>query len=91
MIFYGSKMDVVRFATEVQQSLEKDLPLTTITRVGKSEVYSVSIVTDGLSEDTVENLAQTCSLRATVTSSPTTLGDLEKTVRHGLSLAGKRK
>lgn len=71
MIFYGSKMDVVRFATEVQLTLEKDLPLTTITRVGRSGDYSVSIATDGLSVVTVVNLARTYFLRDTDTSHPT--------------------
>lgn len=73
MIFYGSKWDVVRFAVEMQRSFEKDLPSITITRVEKSEVYSVYIVIDGLLEDTVEKLAQTYSLRDTNTSQPNTV------------------
>lgn len=83
MIFYGSKMDVARFATEAQISLEKDLPLTTITRVGKSGVYSVCIVTDGLSVDTVKTLARTCSLQDINISTMSTVA--------GLSLAGRKR
>jgi hypothetical protein len=67
MIFYGSKMDVVRFATALQL-LSKDVwPSITITHLYKSEVYSVSIATDTLSVDTVEKEAQNYSLRPTAT------------------------
>lgn len=76
MIFYGSKMDVVRFVLELQKHFENGSPSITITRVEKSAVYSVSIVTDGLSEDTVKNLAQSYSLQDTNTSQPNTAAGL---------------
>ena len=68
MIYYGAKMDVVRFATALQAFSENAWQSTTITRVGKSEVYCVSTAIDGLSDGIVEKQAQTCSLRPTVTS-----------------------
>lgn len=65
MIFYGAKMDVARFATALQLRFGKDSQLTTITRVGKSAVYSVSIVTDMSSPATVRIMAQDYSLQPT--------------------------
>jgi hypothetical protein len=67
MNFYGAKMDVARFATALQLRFGKDSQLTTITRVGKSEVYSVLIVTDTLSDATVKAMASTYSLVLTLT------------------------
>ena len=66
MIFYGAKMDVVRFATDLQLRFGKDLQLTTITRVGKSEVYSVSTATDTSWAATVKGIASTYSLQPTL-------------------------
>jgi hypothetical protein len=66
MIFYGAKMDVARFATALQLRFGKDSQLTTITRVGKSEVYSVLIVIDMLSAATVKATASTYSLQPTL-------------------------
>jgi hypothetical protein len=65
MIYYGLKMDVVRFATALQLHFGKDLQLTTITVLGSSEVCCVSIVTDTLSEDIVKKEAQNFSLQLT--------------------------
>lgn len=65
MIFFGLKMDVVRFASELQLLSESVWQSTTITRVGKSAVCSVSIATDTLSVSTVEDLATACSLQLT--------------------------
>lgn len=72
MIYYGNKMDVVRFATELQLLSNEAWQSTTITRVDTSGAYSVSIATDMLSADTVEKLAQTYSLRPTVICLPST-------------------
>lgn len=72
MTFYGSKMAVVRCAIDLQVNSGGDSRSITITRVGLSEVFSVSFVTDGLSDDTVKKLGQTYSLRATHTSQPNT-------------------
>jgi hypothetical protein len=68
MNFYGAKMDVARFATALQLRFGKDSQLTTITRLGKSEVYSVSTVIDTLSDATVKAMASTYSLQLTVIS-----------------------
>lgn len=68
MIFYGSKMGVVGFATALQKLSENAWQSTTITRVGKSEVYSVSTAIDGLSDVIVEEQAMLFSLRPTNTS-----------------------
>lgn len=65
MIYYGLKMDVARFATALQLHFGKDLQLTTITRVGSSEVCSVSIVTDTSSAVIVGKEAATYSLQPT--------------------------
>lgn len=67
MIYYGLKMDVARFATALQLHFGKDLQLTTITRVGSSEVCSVSIVTDTSSVGIVEKEAVNFCLRPTNT------------------------
>lgn len=72
MLYYGLKMDVVRFATALQLHFGKDLQLTTITRTGRSEVCSVSIVIDTLSVAIVEKEAVSCSLRLTNIWSKTT-------------------
>jgi len=65
MIYYGLKMDVVRFAAVLQLHFGKDLQLTTITALGSSEVCCVSIATDTLSEDIVKKEAQNFSLQPT--------------------------
>lgn len=78
MIYYGSKMDVVRFATALQL-LSKDVwPSITITKVGSFGDCSVSIVTDLLSDDIVEKEAQTYCLRRTNTSQPITRAGLSR-------------
>jgi hypothetical protein len=74
MIYYGLKMDVVRFATALQLHFGKDLQLTTITSLGSSGVFSVSIVTDTLSESIVVKEAQNYSLQLTNIWSGSTLG-----------------
>jgi hypothetical protein len=74
MIYYGLKMDVVRFATALQLHFGKDLQLTTITSLGSSEVYCVSIVTDTLSEDIVKKEAVNFSLQLTNIWSGSTTG-----------------
>lgn len=68
MIYYGAKMAVAQFATALQVRFGKDSQLTTITRVGKSGDYSVSIVTGMSSDATVKELAKTYSLQRTPTS-----------------------
>jgi hypothetical protein len=65
MIFYGDKMGVVQFATRLQVLSKDGLPSITITRVAKSEVYSVSIATGTLSVDIVETEAANYSLQPT--------------------------
>lgn len=65
MNFYGAKMDVARFATALQLRFGKDSQLTTITHLGRSEVYCVSIVIDTLSDATVKAMASTYSLEPT--------------------------
>lgn len=65
MKFYGLKMDVVQFATALQLHSASVWPSITTTRVGKSEVYCVSIVTDILSDDIVKKEAQIYSLQPT--------------------------
>lgn len=77
MLYFGNKMDVVGFATALQLRFGKDSQLTTITRVGKSEDYSVSVVTNSSSEDIVKELAATYFLRPTLT--------LPVNIRAGLS------
>lgn len=72
MKFYGPKMDVVQFATALQLLSESAWQSTMITRVGQSEVYSVSIATGTLSDDIVKKEAQNYSLQLTDTSSGTT-------------------
>lgn len=72
MKFYGPKMDVVQFATALQLHSPDVWQSTTITRVGSSEVYSVSIATGILSEDIVKKEAQIYSLRLTNTSPAST-------------------
>lgn len=76
MIYYGNKMDVVAFATALQLLSESAWQSTTITRVAKSGVYSVSIATGTLSEDTVKTTAQNYSLQLTNTSPRNTRGGL---------------
>lgn len=71
MIFYGNKMDVVRFATALQLLSPDAWLSTTITRVGRSGVYSVSTAIDGLSAGTAVKLARDYSLQDTNTSHPT--------------------
>jgi hypothetical protein len=63
MTFYGNKMDVVRFATDLQLRFGKDSELTTITRAGTSGGYYVSTVIDTSSDAIVKKMAQACSLR----------------------------
>lgn len=65
MDYYGLKMDVVQFATELQVRSGSASLSTTITRQGKSAVYCVSIATDTLSVDTVEELATIYCLQLT--------------------------
>ena len=67
MIYFGRKMDVAEFAGALQARLGKDSVSTTITRVGKSADYSVSIATDMSSEDIVSELAVIYSLTRTDT------------------------
>lgn len=74
MIFYGSKADVVQFATDLQKLSESAWESTTITRMGTSAAYSVSIATDTLSDDIVKEVAMRYSLRPTTTSDLNTLG-----------------
>ena len=77
MLYLGRKMAVVEFATALQIRFGKDSQLTTITRLGKSADYSVSIVIDTSSEDIVKDIASTFSL--------TRIDTLPKTTRAGLS------
>lgn len=65
MIYYGLKANVVQFAIDLQVLSENDSQSTTITRVGKSAVYCVSIATATLSVETVETVAQACYLERT--------------------------
>lgn len=65
MLYYGLKMDVAKFATALQLHFGKDLDLARITRVGKSDICTVEIVTDTSSVAIVEKEAVTYSLRPT--------------------------
>lgn len=79
MIFYGAKMDVARFATALQLRFGKDSQWTTITRVGKSEVYSVSTAIDTSWDATVKGIASTYSLQLTnIWSGSTRVGPYRK-------------
>lgn len=62
MIYYGAKMDVCNFATELQK-LQQDYKITNL-----GNVYSV-LIEDRIADTvTVEKLAQKHSLRPTNTS-----------------------
>ena len=67
MIYYGDKMAVVEFATALQKHSADAWQSTTIMRVGKSEVYSVSIAIGILSVDIVAKEARNFSGRLTST------------------------
>ena len=72
MTYTGNKKVVVQFVKELLRVSNIDYLSITITRREKSGDCSVSIVTDTLSEDTVENMARTYSKLHTNTSSKTT-------------------
>lgn len=73
MTYTGSKKVAVQFVKDLLRTLNTDFLSITITKLGKSADYSVSIVTDTSSEDTVAKLAQTYSKLRTSTSPETTL------------------
>lgn len=73
MTYTGPKKVAVQFVKELLRTLNTDSLSITITKLGKSADYSVSIVTDTSSEDTVEKLAQTYLKLRTSTSPETTL------------------
>lgn len=60
-----TKEVVARFVRGILVYSEIDFQQITITRLGKSEDYYVSIVTDTLSEDIVETLVQLCYYKPT--------------------------
>lgn len=75
MNYSGRSKVVVQFVKELLR-LSKDVSLSiTITKPEKSEVSSVLIVTDGLSVDTVERMAQSYSkLRSSISPESTQAG-----------------
>lgn len=72
MTYYGLKMDVVRFAAKLQVLSNENSLSITITRLGRSGVYSVTIATDTLSAGTVAREAVNYSLLPTNISRETT-------------------
>lgn len=72
MKYYGSKTVVAQFVSDLLKSSEIDWPSITITKLVKSEGYSVSIATDTSSEDIVKTLAQIYSVALLSTSPPNT-------------------
>ena len=72
MKFYGSKAVVAQFVDDLMNSSNVDWPSITITKLEKSEGYSVSIVTDTSSAGTAENLARIYSVALLSTSPPNT-------------------
>lgn len=68
MSFIGSKMVVAQFASDILTTFGLGWQSITITRTERYEVYSVSIVTDTLSGDIIEKLAQSYSNELTITS-----------------------
>ena len=68
MRFTGNRMDVVRFVADIVVLSRSASAWITITTRGSSEDCSVSIVTDLLSADIVEKVAQTYFERHTNTS-----------------------
>jgi hypothetical protein len=58
MIFTGSKMDVAQFVFDIVANSNLAYQSITITKLEKSGVSCVRIVTDTSSEDIVRNLAR---------------------------------
>lgn len=56
--FLGSREDLVQFAIDLLNFSRQDLQSITITRLEKSEEFSVSFVIDTLSDAIVRDLAQ---------------------------------
>jgi hypothetical protein len=67
MTFTGSKTDVVQFVNVLLYHFALALQSITITTPEKLEVYSVTIVTDVLSGDTVREMGIAYSLLPTTT------------------------
>lgn len=63
MIFTGSKKDVAAFVAELLSHSIRNLRSITITRLVKSEDYSVSIAIGMLSADTIVALGSRYSLK----------------------------
>lgn len=63
MKYTGDSVAVAQFAADIVMHSELDCQSIMITLPAKSEDCSVRIVTDTLSEDTVEKLAQIYSLQ----------------------------
>lgn len=74
MTFTGNKMDVALFVTVLLQRFGSNCQSITITPRGKLGVYYVQIVTDTLSVDTVERVAQSSCVKLMNTSSENTPG-----------------
>lgn len=69
MTYYGSKMNVVQFATALQLHFGKDLDLTKITRIGNTpDTYAVSVLTDAASATVVGKEAATYNLSPTISA-----------------------
>jgi hypothetical protein len=73
MKFYGSKKVVAQFVNDLLNTSDVDWPSITIMKLEKLEAYSVSIVTNSSSEDTVERLARIYSVALLSTSHPAIL------------------
>lgn len=58
MRFYGSKKAVAQFARDQLRSLSPDWRSITITNLGRSGVFCVSIATGSLSDATVKAMAR---------------------------------
>ena len=72
MKFIASKMAVVLYAGAIVLDLGPDLQSITITKLEKSEDYSVSIVTNTSSEDIVKKVVQNYFETLTIISTENT-------------------
>jgi len=67
-VSFKIKTDVVQFVDDMLKNLKPDLPWTTTIKQDISGDYYVSLVTGGLSEDTVRKAVQNCLEQPTNTS-----------------------
>lgn len=73
LTYFGNRKVVVQFVKELLRLSPEDSLSITITKLGKSGDYSVSIVIDTSLDDTVERMAQSYSrLRSSISPESTT-------------------